>query len=97
MKWIVALMMRLMRKRTCEEVVSVLHDYFEGTLDPQLAAIVERHFQGCKDCAAFARTYNEVIKLTGELRCEDVPEEVQLRVREALREHALRGTEPGQT
>jgi anti-sigma factor RsiW len=88
MKRVMSLVMRLMGKRTCEDVTAVLHHYFEGTLDPQLAAIIERHFQGCKDCAAFARTYNEVIKLTGEVQCNDVPEEVQLRVREALREHA---------
>ncbi len=88
MKRIVALMMRLMGKRTCEEVVSVLEDYFEGSLDPQLAAIVERHFRDCPDCTAFSRTYGEVIKLTGELPCNEIPEEVQLRVRQAIREHA---------
>jgi anti-sigma factor RsiW len=91
MKRVVALAMRLMGKRTCEGVTAVLHDYFEGRLDPRLAAILERHFQGCKDCAAFARTYNEVIKLTGEVQCDDVPEEVQRRVRAALREHAAAG------
>jgi anti-sigma factor RsiW len=65
MKRLVALMMRLMKKRTCEDVVSVLQDYFDGTLDPKLAAIIERHFEGCPDCSAFARTYQEVIKLAG--------------------------------
>ncbi len=88
MKRIVALMMRLMGKRTCEGVVALLRDYFEGSLDPQLAAIVERHFRGCPDCAAFSRTYREVVKLTGELPCDEIPEEVQRRVRQALREHA---------
>ncbi len=86
MKRIVALMMRLMGKRTCEDVVSVLQEYFEGSLDPQLAAIVERHFRDCADCAAFSRTYGEVIKLTGELPCDEIPEEVHLRVRQAIRE-----------
>ena len=88
MKRIVALMMRLMGKRTCEDVVSLLHDYFEGSLDPQLAAIIERHFRDCPDCTAFSRTYGEVIKLTGELNCDDIPEEVHRRVRQAVREHA---------
>lgn len=86
MKWIVARMMRLMRKRTCEEVVSVLQEYFEGSLDPELAAIIERHFRHCPDCMAFSRTYAEVIKLTGELLCDEIPEEVRLRVQQAVRE-----------
>jgi len=88
MKRVVALMMRLMGKRTCEEVTAVLQDYFEGTLDPKLASIIERHFRDCPDCKAFARTYGEVIKLTGEVRRDDIPEEVRARVRRALRERA---------
>jgi predicted anti-sigma-YlaC factor YlaD len=88
MKRLVALMMRLMGKRTCEDVVAVLQDYFEGTLDPHLARLIERHFRDCPDCAAFAHTYNEVIKLAGEVEYVDVPAEVRQRVRRALREHA---------
>src|SRR5574340_626352 len=57
MNRLVALMMRLMKKRTCKDVVSVLQDYSDGTPDPKQAAMTERHFEGCQDCTAFARTY----------------------------------------
>lgn len=88
MRRLVARLMRLIGRRTCEDVVATLHDYFEGSLDPQVAAAIERHFQGCPDCRAFSRTYKEVVQLTGELGCDDIPDEVRQRVRAALREHA---------
>ncbi len=86
MKQVMGRMMRVLGKRSCEDVVAVLHDYFEGVLEPKLAAIITRHLENCPDCEAFARTYGTVIKLTGELPAEDVPDEVRLRVRRALRE-----------
>lgn len=94
MKRFVALAMRLMGRRTCEDVVSVLCDYFEGTLDPKLAAIIERHLRDCRDCETFARTYGEVIKLTGELPADEIPDELCLRVSKALREHQAREENP---
>ncbi|MFN8544503.1 MAG: zf-HC2 domain-containing protein [Candidatus Binatia bacterium] len=84
-------MMRVLGKRSCEEVVAVLHDYFEGLLEPKLTAIITRHLQNCPDCEAFARTYATVIKLTGELPADEIPEEVCLRVRRALRERFAAG------
>jgi predicted anti-sigma-YlaC factor YlaD len=66
----------------------VLHDYFEGTLDPEMRALVERHFQDCPDCEAFSDTYEVLMQLTGELACDDIPDEVQRRVQKAIQEHA---------
>ncbi|HWP67020.1 MAG TPA: zf-HC2 domain-containing protein [Candidatus Limnocylindria bacterium] len=86
MRRVVARLMRMMGKRTCEDVVAILHDYFEGRLDPALAAIVGHHLEDCPDCEAFARTYGTVVRLTGELPVDDIPAEVCDRVRRALRE-----------
>jgi len=85
-KLVVRALMHLMGKRTCEEVVAVLHDYFDGTLDPRMRAILERHFQDCPDCKAFAAQYREIMKLGRELVRDDIPEEVRVRVGLALRE-----------
>ncbi|MCC7194669.1 MAG: zf-HC2 domain-containing protein [Gemmatimonadaceae bacterium] len=79
-------MMRVLGKRSCEDVVAVLQEYFEGSLEPRLAKIIERHLKDCPDCEAFARTYATVIKLTGELPVEHIPDELRMRVRRALRE-----------
>lgn len=86
MRRVVGRLMRMMGKRTCEDVVDVLHDYFEGRLDPALSAIVGRHLEDCRDCEAFARSYGMVVKLTGELPVDEIPAEVCDRVRRALRE-----------
>lgn len=86
MKRVVSRLMRMMGKRTCEDVVAVLHDYFEGLLEPRLTAIIGQHLQDCPDCDAFARTYRTVVTLSGELPADEVPEEVCVRVRQALRE-----------
>jgi predicted anti-sigma-YlaC factor YlaD len=83
-----SLMMRLFGRRSCEDVVAVLHDYFEGTLDPRLAKTIEKHFHDCPDCEAFSETYATLIQLTGELACEDIPDEVRRRVHDALAERS---------
>ena len=86
MSHVMGRMMRVLGKRSCEDVVAVLQEYFEGSLEPRLAAIIERHLEDCPDCEAFARTYGTVIKLTGELPVEQIPDELRMRVRRALRE-----------
>jgi len=83
---IVSRMMRMVGMRTCEEVVNVLSDYLEGTLDPELAAIITRHLQDCPDCDAFMRTYAATVRMTGELTTEEIPEALRQRVRYALEE-----------
>lgn len=83
-----AFLMRLMGRHTCEDVASVLQDYFDGSLDPKLAASIDRHFADCPNCRHFARTYGEVIRAAGELACEDIPDDVRDRVRSAIRERS---------
>ncbi len=83
MRRVMSFLMRLMGRRTCEDVVSVLQDYFDGTLDPGLAAAIERHFRDCPDCRSFSKTYQDVVRLTGELATDDM--------RLALRERSTEG------
>jgi anti-sigma factor RsiW len=91
MKRIMGRMMRVLGKRSCEDVVAVLHDYLDGLLEPRLAAIIARHLENCPECEKFARTYGTVITLAGELQAGDIPEEVRLRVRRALQERFVVG------
>lgn len=85
MKRMVRFLMHLMGKRTCEEVAAVLHDFLDGTLDPRMEAILVKHFEDCPDCRAFAAQYREIVRLGGELVCDEIPEEVKTRVQLALR------------
>jgi predicted anti-sigma-YlaC factor YlaD len=88
-KRVISAMMRLLDRRSCEDVVAVLHDYFEGTLDSRVAKTIEKHFRDCPDCEAFSETYATLIQLTGELACEDIPDEVRRRVHLALEERSV--------
>jgi hypothetical protein len=81
----VRFLMRLMGKRTCEEVAAVLHDFLDRTLDARMEAILVKHFEDCPDCRAFAAQYREIVRLGGEIVCDEIPEEVKTRVQLALR------------
>lgn len=92
MNHVIGWVMRRLGRRTCEEIVGLLRDYSEGALDPETTAIVERHFQGCADCHAFAQSYEMLVQITGELACDEMPEEVQRHLHDALLERSrLRG------
>lgn len=84
------MMMRLFGKRSCADVAAVLDAYCEGTLGPQLAGIIANHLQRCASCAALARTYGEVVRLTRELPAEEIPPSVRRRIHEGLRERLRR-------
>jgi anti-sigma factor RsiW len=71
-------------KLTCERVTALLIDYITGALDPAIVPVFERHLQRCPDCEAFLRTYRETIRATRTLRYDDIPEEMQSRVRAFL-------------
>ena len=75
---------------TCEQVTALLIDYVAGDLDPASTLVLEQHLQNCPDCVAFLRTYRESICRTRTLRYEDIPGELQDRVRAFLRQQIPR-------
>ena len=60
----------------CRDVVELVTDYLEGALTPEGQAAVERHLIICDGCAGYLDQMREVIRLTGELRSDDVPADV---------------------
>jgi anti-sigma factor RsiW len=69
---------------TCAQATALLIDYIAGELDPATTLVLERHLERCVDCVAFLRTYKETISTTRTLRYEDMPEELQDRLLQAL-------------
>jgi anti-sigma factor RsiW len=69
---------------TCEDVVGIIAAYLSGTLAPETAAAFEAHLRGCDNCIAFLNTYKHTITMVRSLRFEDLPEEMEGRVREFL-------------
>ena len=46
---------------TCHDFVDAAIDLFEGD-DVELRAELERHRDGCADCAAFVKTYEATVR-----------------------------------
>ena len=69
---------------TCERVTELIASHLAGTLDPELTSAFEAHLRDCDDCIAFLNTYKRTIDAAQALRYEDVPVEMEARVRRFL-------------
>jgi anti-sigma factor RsiW len=72
-------------KLTCAQVTALIRDYLAGELDPDLASTFEEHLRRCPDCVAFLNTYKQTVQSVQSLSYEEVPAEMQRRVRQFLR------------
>ncbi len=57
----------------CDELVEIITDYLEGSLDDAQREAVERHLVDCPGCDAYLEQMRETIHQIGRLRVEDVP------------------------
>ena len=69
----------------CEDLVSIIIDYLEDSMDPVFKEEFERHMGDCSSCLAFFETYKKTRDLTKEIKCDDIPPDVQDRVRAFLK------------
>jgi hypothetical protein len=69
---------------TCEQVVGLIADYLTGALDPETTDAFEEHLRACDNCIAFLNTYKRTITAVRLLRFEDIPADMQVRVRDFL-------------
>ncbi len=73
------------RMLTCEELVSLLAEYLEGSLDPKTARELERHLDGCASCLNFLKTYKTTTAWVKEITYEEMPEELKERLASFLK------------
>ena len=79
--------MRLFRRElACAEVVEVITDYLEGKLPAGDRQRFERHLSACDGCDAYLDQMRTTISLSGRLRVEDVPAELEERLLVAFRD-----------
>lgn len=76
---------------SCADLVGLLSDYLEGTLDDETARSVEGHLETCDGCDTYLSQLETTIEVAGRLSAE----ELDPRLREGLLT-AFRGwrTEP---
>ena len=79
--------MKLFRRdMACAELVEVITDYLEGRLPARDRRRLEAHLTACDGCEAYLEQMRTMISLTGRLREEDVPPELEARLLAAFRD-----------
>jgi anti-sigma factor RsiW len=73
--------MRLFRRElACIEVVELVTDYLEGAMPARKRRLVEQHLTGCDGCEAYIEQMRRTIEVSGRLRAEDIPPELEERL-----------------
>jgi len=70
-----------MPTKKCKALLSQLSEYVDGTLDPRLCKVLERHLKTCEDCRVVLNTMRKTIDLyrtVGESQA--IPNEVRERL-----------------
>jgi len=77
--------MRIFRRQlACIEVVEMATDYLEGAMPARKRRLLEQHLAGCDGCDAYLEQMRRTIETTGRLREEDIPAELEERLRLAF-------------
>ena len=63
--------------KNCRELSNLLHDYVEGQLEPSLSKELDTHLADCPGCVTSIKTYKGTIDLSKDLRCQEIPPELQ--------------------
>jgi anti-sigma factor RsiW len=69
----------------CRDFVELATDYLEGALTPPQRLVVERHLAFCHPCVDYLDQMRAVIRASGALRAQDVPEPVMESLVEAFK------------
>ena len=70
---------------TCQEVVNLLAEYLDGTLEPETARALELHLEDCVSCHNFLRTYRATGAWIREVTYEEMPDELKERLASFLK------------
>lgn len=71
---------------TCQQLVELVTDYLEGRLGRVDRARFERHIDGCDGCTTYLAQYEQTIRLTGELREEQIDPDARRELLAAFRD-----------
>ena len=77
--------MRLDRELTCAELVELVTGYLEQSLPFRDLERFEEHIAFCDGCGAYLEQMRATIAVTGRLRADDLPAELEERLLEAFR------------
>jgi anti-sigma factor RsiW len=70
----------------CEDLLALLNEYVDGTVDPAICEEFERHMAGCNPCQVVVDNIRKTITLYREGCACEVPIPFRERLHETLRE-----------
>jgi anti-sigma factor RsiW len=70
----------------CEDLLALLNEYVDGTVDPAICAEFEKHMAGCNPCQVVVDNIRQTITLYKEGKTCELPAEFRSRLHAALRE-----------
>jgi anti-sigma factor RsiW len=70
----------------CEEMLAMLNEYVDGTIDPAICDEFEQHMAGCNPCQVVVDNIRKTITLYKEGRPYQLPVECHQRLHAALRQ-----------
>jgi anti-sigma factor RsiW len=71
---------------TCQEVVELVTDYFEGALPAEETELFEQHLNFCEGCEWYVDQMRTTVAAVGRISEEDVPAETRQRLMAAFRD-----------
>jgi anti-sigma factor RsiW len=64
-------------RMTCQDVIGLLLEYLEATLDDDVVRQLEAHLEGCEPCKAYLATYRRTVGVVGEAARTEMPPEMR--------------------
>jgi anti-sigma factor RsiW len=74
------------RDLPCQEIVELVTDYVEGTMDPELRAAFDAHLGVCPHCVAYVEQIEATIRIAGSIQVEELPAGFRAGLLEAFRD-----------
>jgi anti-sigma factor RsiW len=71
---------------SCQELVELVTEYFDGALSPQETLLFEQHAATCKGCGRYLDQMRRTIEIAGQLTPESIPPEAEAALLDAFRD-----------
>ena len=78
--------MSTVRALSCSEIVEIVTDYVEGTIDPDLRAAFDAHLARCEGCTHYLEQIEATIRLAGTIEPDELSPEFRAGLLEAFRD-----------
>ncbi len=72
----------------CKELISLLGDYLDGSMEEQLRGELDSHIAMCDSCLNFLNTYDKTRAVCRQVTFSEIPEEFRERLRSFVSEKA---------